>query len=57
MKIRKIEFINNKILGNLNLDFTDEDSKVANTSRYNFVELYRENGRIFLKLNLQVRFN
>lgn len=57
MKIRKIEFINNKILGNLNLDFTDEDSKVASTSRYNFGELYRENGRIFLKLNLQVRFN
>jgi hypothetical protein len=29
----------------------------ASTSRYNFGDLYRENGRIFLKLNLQVRFN
>ena len=29
----------------------------ASTSRYNFGNLYRENGRIFLKLNLQVRFN
>ena len=29
----------------------------ASTSRYNFGELYRGNGRIFLKLNLQVRFN
>lgn len=29
----------------------------ASTSRYNFGDLYRENGRTFLKLNLQVRFN
>jgi hypothetical protein len=29
----------------------------ASTSRYNFGYLYRENGRTFLKLNLQVRFN
>lgn len=28
----------------------------ASTSRYNFGDLYRENGRIFIKLNLQVRF-
>lgn len=29
----------------------------ASTSRYNFGDLYCENGRTFLKLNLQVRFN
>lgn len=29
----------------------------ASTSRYNFGDLYCENGRAFLKLNLQVRFN
>lgn len=29
----------------------------ASTSRYNFGNLYREGGRIFIKLNLQVRFN
>lgn len=29
----------------------------ASTSRYNFGDLYRENGRIFIKLNLQVRFS
>jgi hypothetical protein len=29
----------------------------ASTSRYNFGDLYNENGRTFLKLNLQVRFN
>lgn len=29
----------------------------ASTSRYKFGDLYRENGKIFLKLNLQVRFN
>lgn len=29
----------------------------ASTSRYNFGDLYRENGQTFLKLNLQVRFN
>lgn len=29
----------------------------ASTSRYNFGDLYGENGRIFIKLNLQVRFN
>ena len=28
----------------------------ASTSRYNFGKLYRENGKIFFKLNLQVRF-
>lgn len=28
----------------------------ASTSRYNFGDLYEENGKIFLKLNLQVRF-
>jgi hypothetical protein len=29
----------------------------ASTSRYNFGDIYREDGRTFLKLNLQVRFN
>lgn len=29
----------------------------ASTSRYNFGDLYCDNGRTFLKLNLQVRFN
>jgi hypothetical protein len=29
----------------------------ASTGRYNFGDFYRENGRTFLKLNLQVRFN
>lgn len=29
----------------------------ASTSRYNFGDLYVDNGRTFLKLNLQVRFN
>ena len=29
----------------------------ASTGRYNFGDLYRENAKIFLKLNLQVRFN
>lgn len=29
----------------------------ASTSRYNFGDIYRENERTFLKLNLQVRFN
>ena len=29
----------------------------ASTSRYNFGDLYLENGRTFLKLNLQIRFN
>lgn len=29
----------------------------ASTSRYNFGDLYNENGKTFLKLNLQVRFN
>jgi hypothetical protein len=29
----------------------------ASTSRYNFGDLYREDGRTFIKLNLQVRFN
>lgn len=31
MKIRKIEFINHKVFGNLNLDFTDENRKTINT--------------------------
>jgi type II restriction enzyme len=29
----------------------------ASTSRYNFGSLYEENGKIYLKLNLQIRFN
>jgi hypothetical protein len=29
----------------------------ASTSRYNFGSLYKENGKIYLKLNLQIRFN
>lgn len=29
----------------------------ASTTRYNFGELYKENGKVFMKLNLQVRFN
>jgi len=29
----------------------------ASTSRYNFGDLYEENGHIYVKLNLQVRFN
>lgn len=29
----------------------------ASTSRYDFGEIYQENGQIFIKLNLQVRFN
>lgn len=29
----------------------------ASTSRYNFGNLYEENGKILLKLNLQIRFN
>lgn len=29
----------------------------ASTSRYDFGDLYNQNGRTFLKLNLQVRFN
>ncbi len=29
----------------------------ASTRRYNFGDLYQENGRVYLKLNLQVRFN
>jgi hypothetical protein len=29
----------------------------ASTSRYNFGDVYREDGRTFIKLNLQVRFN
>lgn len=29
----------------------------ASTSRYNFGDIYQENGKVFLKLNLQVRFN
>ncbi|MDZ4758968.1 MAG: HpaII family restriction endonuclease [Bacteroidota bacterium] len=28
----------------------------ASTSRYNFGELYQDNGRFFIKLNLQIRF-
>ena len=31
MKIRSIELINHKILGNLKLDFTDENNKVVDT--------------------------
>lgn len=29
----------------------------ASTTRYNFGELFKENGKVFMKLNLQVRFN
>lgn len=29
----------------------------ASTSRYNFGDLYEEDGRFFIKLNLQIRFN
>ena len=29
----------------------------ASTSRYKFGDLYVENGRVLLKLNLQIRFN
>lgn len=29
----------------------------ASTSRYDFGSLYKENGKIYLKLNLQIRFN
>jgi len=29
----------------------------ASTSRYKFGSLYKENGKIYLKLNLQIRFN
>ena len=31
MKIRKIEFINHQIFGNIKLDFTDKNGKAVNT--------------------------
>ena len=37
--------------------FNNTRLEQASTSRYGFGDLYQENGKLFIKLNLQVRFS